>query len=120
MANLLLIEDLPDNAALVQRVLQAQNHQIVWVQTAEEALQQAEINLPDLILLDLGLPDLDGQTLVGYLRRIPGLQRVPILVLTAWPEEIARQMVTAYGCDAYLSKPLDIRRLTQIIHTLLA
>ena len=116
MPDILLIEDIADNASLVQRVLTAQGCQIRWADTAEGGLMLAEEQIPDLVLLDLGLPDIDGQTLVGYLRQVPGLEQIPIIAVTAWPEEIARQMVTAYGCDNYISKPLDIRRFIEMVN----
>jgi two-component system, cell cycle response regulator DivK len=117
MPDILLIEDIADNAALVKRVLGSQGYAIRWAQTAEEGLAEAERVAPQMILLDLGLPDIDGQTLVGYLRGVAGLDQVPIIVVTAWPEETARQMVTAYGCNGYISKPLDIRAFIQTINS---
>ncbi len=116
MPNILLIEDIPDNASLVKRVLGSQGYQVIWVETAEEGLAQAESQKPDLILLDLGLPDIDGQTLVGYLREVPGLAETPIIAVTAWPEETARMMVTAYGCNGYISKPIDVSAFIKTIN----
>ena len=116
MPNILLIEDIPDNASLVKRVLGSQGYVINWAQTAEEGLGQAEQNPPELILLDLGLPDIDGQTLVGYLRALPGLETVPIIAVSAWPEESGRLMVTAYGCNEYVSKPIDVRAFINTVN----
>lgn len=117
MPDILLIEDIPDNASLVKRILASQGYTITWAASAEEGLAQAEQNLPDMILLDLGLPDIDGQTLVGYLRQVPGMEAVPIIAVTAWPEETARLMVTAYGCNGYISKPIDVRQFIQTINS---
>lgn len=116
MAYILLIEDNPDNAFLVKRILEAQGYEIGWASTAEDGLALAQEQTPDLILLDLGLPDIDGQTLVGYLRRLPGIERIPIIAVTAWPVETARQMVTAYGCDGYFSKPIDVRDFIKTVN----
>ena len=116
MTRILLIEDIPDNAALVQRILNSQGYQVTWAETAEEGLAIVEQSLPHLVLLDLGLPDIDGQTLVGYLRNIPGMKKVPIIAVTAWPEETARQMVTAYGCNDYISKPIDVRAFLKMVN----
>ncbi len=71
---------------------------------------------PGLILLDLGLPDIDGQTLVRYFRNMPELDDVPIIVVTAWPEETAKNMVTAYGCNGYIGKPVDIHLLSDTVN----
>ncbi len=117
MLDVLYIEDIADNASLVQRVLSSQGYNVRWAQTAEEGLSMAEENPPQLILLDLGLPDIDGQTLVGYLRQVPSLASTPIVALTAWPEETARMMVTAYGCNGYVSKPFDVRQFISMVNS---
>jgi two-component system, cell cycle response regulator DivK len=116
MPNILLIEDIADNAELVRRVLTPQGYQITWAETAEGGLVEAESHLPELVLLDLGLPDIDGQTLVSYLRDLPGMREVPIIAVTAWPEETAREMVTAYGCNNYISKPIDVRAFIRMVN----
>ncbi len=117
MHNILLIEDIADNASLVKRVLNSQGYAVTWAETAEAGLAEAEQNPPDMILLDLGLPDIDGQTLVGYLRQIPGVDAKPIVAVTAWPEETARMMVNAYGCNGYVSKPIDVRAFIDLINS---
>ncbi|MBN1667239.1 MAG: response regulator [Anaerolineales bacterium] len=109
---ILLIEDIDDNAALVMKVLKARGYEVLWANTGEKGLDMAAEYTPGLILLDLGLPDIDGQTLVRYFRGMTELEHVPIVVVTAWPEETARKMVTAYRCDDYIGKPVDIHVLT--------
>ena len=68
---ILLVEDLDDNATLVRKVLTARGYEVLWANTGEKGLDMAVENPPGLILLDLGLPDIDGQTLVQYFRNIP-------------------------------------------------
>lgn len=116
MHTILLIEDIPDNAMLVQKILTSQGYEVLWAKTAAQGLEMAEKYLPDMILLDLGLPDIDGQTLVGYLRNVPELASVPIIVVSAWPEETARNMVTAYGCDGYVAKPINVRYFIEVVN----
>ncbi len=113
---ILLVEDLDDNATLVRKVLNAQGYNVLWANTGKRGLDMAAKNPPGLILLDLGLPDIDGQTLVRYFREIPELDNVPIIVVTAWPEETAKAMVTAYGCNDYIGKPVDIHLLVNIVN----
>jgi len=120
MTRILYIEDIADNAALVQRIMDAQGYRLDWADTAEAGLALAELETPDLVLLDLGLPDLDGQTLVGYLRRLPGMALVPILVVSAWPVETVRRMVDAYGCTDYIDKPIDVRQFISKVNQYLA
>jgi len=105
--NVLMIEDNPNNAMLVRRILEARSVEVTHAWDGESGLQMVMEQHPDLILLDLGLPDLDGQTVASFIRRIPELERVPMIAVTAWPEETAREMVRAYGCDDFISKPID-------------
>jgi len=84
-------------------------------ENAETGLEMAFNLHPDLILLDLGLPDADGQTLSVWMRNDPVLEAVPIIVLTAWPEEVVRHTVEAYNLDGYLCKPFTLAELVQTI-----
>ncbi len=106
MTKILLVEDILDNAALVRKALSGRNYEIVHALDAETGLQLALAHIPDLILLDLGLPDYDGQTLAGWLRAEPALTSTPIIAVTAWPEETAKKMVESYGFDGYICKPI--------------
>jgi DNA-binding response OmpR family regulator len=112
---ILLIEDMDDNASLVLKVLKARGYEVLWANTGEKGLAMAAEHRPGLILLDLGLPDVDGQTLVRFFRNMPEIADVPIVVVTAWPEETARAMTEAYGCDAIITKPVDIHLLTDTV-----
>jgi two-component system cell cycle response regulator DivK len=106
MTKILLIEDMPDTADLVRRVLTLDGYEFIHAPDAETGLSMARQHLPDLILLDLGLPDYDGQTLAGWLRDESALADTPIIAFTAWPQETAKKMVESYGCNGYISKPI--------------
>jgi two-component system cell cycle response regulator DivK len=106
MTKILLVEDIPDNAELVRKALSKSGYEVVHALDAETGMQMALEHIPDLILLDLGLPDYDGQTLAGWLRAEPVLQSTPIVAFTAWPEETAKTMVESYGFDGYICKPI--------------
>lgn len=108
MARILVIEDVPNNMELARKILVAHGYEVLEAEDAETGFDVAVAELPDLILMDLGLPDTDGQTLVGWMRRTPSLAHTPIIAFTAWPEETARTMVSAYGCDDYISKPITL------------
>lgn len=105
----MIIEDNPQNALLMKRVLQVHNHQVIHRDEGEAGLQAAIEEVPDLILLDLGLPDIDGQTVATFIKRTPALENIPIVAVTAWPEESAREMAEAYGCNGFISKPINTR-----------
>jgi two-component system cell cycle response regulator DivK len=119
MPKILVIEDNPDSAELEKRVLAAKGYEVLEAPDAETGLQLAVDQHPDAIVLDLGLPDADGQTLVGWMRRVPALAHIPIIACTAWPEETARKMVEAYGCDGYIRKPISVATFAEQIATYL-
>ena len=93
MTKILIIEDFPDTVAVVRRALETSGYEVIHAPDAETGLETARTQTPDLILLDLGLPDYDGQTLIGWLRDVPALAQTPIIAFTAWPYETARQMI---------------------------
>jgi two-component system cell cycle response regulator DivK len=109
ISKILVIEDNQQNALLMRRILEARQHQILHASEGETGLRIAVEEVPDLILVDLGLPDIDGQTLVTFIRRVPELADIPIVAVTAWPEETAREMAEAYGCTGFISKPINTR-----------
>lgn len=82
---------------------------MIHVNEGEAGLRTAVDESPELILIDLGLPDIDGQTLVTLMKRTPELKGIPLVAVTAWPEDTARDMVIAYGCDGFISKPINTR-----------
>jgi len=106
MSGILVVDDNDDHIELVSRILSARGYTVLAATDGESGLQAAIDHQPDLILMDLGLPDVDGQTLVGWMRRVPELSHTPIIAVTAWPPETARKMAEAYGCDGYISKPI--------------
>jgi len=108
MPRVLVIEDIDDNAELLERVLTARGYEVMRAPDGETGLQMALDLKPDLVLLDLGLPDIDGQTVASQMRRTPELASTPIVVVTAWPEDTAQKMVEVYGCNGYISKPINV------------
>ena len=119
MAKILYIEDIQDNITLVEKIVTSRGHEFLFARNAESGLAMAFESKPDLILLDLGLPDADGQTLSVWLRGDPTLSSTPIIVLTAWPEEVVRQTVKAYNLNGYLCKPFSLIDLVNKIDSVL-
>lgn len=115
MATILIFEDDPYQSRLMQRLLEHAGHQVTVAQRGEDGLRIAMASVPDLILLDLGLPDMDGQTIAGLIKGSSLLGHIPLVAVTAWPEDFASQMTRAYGCDGCLTKPISARSFaTQI------
>lgn len=109
MKTILLIEDNVDSARITTRALKPYGYRLLHASDGESGLLMAMEEKPDLILLDLGLPDLEGQTLAGLIKSRPETAQVPLVAVTAWPPDTARQMAEAYGCDGYISKPISPR-----------
>jgi len=108
---ILVIEDNLVNLELVTDLLEANHFIVSQAQTAEEGLRLArEIN-PDLILMDLSLPGMDGLAATKTLRADPATSHLPIIALTAHAMRGDENLALAAGCDAYLSKPIDTRSL---------
>jgi CheY-like chemotaxis protein len=107
---ILIIEDNPQNARLMKRTLENKNYTILHAEDGESGLEMAYQSHPQLILLDLGLPDVDGQAVAARLKQDPDMQHIPLVVVTAWPSETAGQMIAAYGCEGYIAKPIDTRQ----------
>lgn len=120
MSKILVIEDNQQHALLIRRILEAHSHEVVHVSDGETGLKTAVEAGPEIILVDLGLPDIDGQMLVALLKRVPELQNVPVVAVTAWPKDTAREIALAYGCDGFISKPINTRTFPEQIATFLA
>ncbi len=119
MASIIIIEDNQQNARLVAKLLRNAGHQVTLAETGEAGLTSAFENTPDLVLVDLGLPDLDGQTVVALLRQQANLATIPVLAFTAWPEDKAHEMATAYGCNGVIIKPIDTRAFVDRVEAFL-
>jgi len=110
MSTILIIEDYYDNARLMMCALRPHGYRLLHASDGESGLLMAVEEKPDLILLDLGLPDVEGQTLATLIKGTPELAQVPLVAVTAWPPDTAGQMARAYGCNGYISKPISPRR----------
>ncbi|MCB0190454.1 MAG: hybrid sensor histidine kinase/response regulator [Anaerolineae bacterium] len=114
-STILNVEDTPENRHLVRRILESQGYQVVDAENALQGIEKALEIRPDLILMDINLPDLDGFTAVTRMRSYSQLSSVPILALTARTVHDDRERAKAIGCDGYLNKPIDFDELiTQV------
>lgn len=108
---ILYIEDNFENRLLVRRILEAEGYRVVEAEDGPRGLALAQSMRPDLILVDLHLPDIDGYELVRRFKQMPHLQGVPIVALTADVIRGARERALATGCDGYIPKPIDVDAL---------
>jgi two-component system cell cycle response regulator DivK len=106
--SVLYVEDNDDNRLLVRRVLQAEGFDVFEARSAAEGYQSAYEHRPDLILVDINMPDVDGLTLTSRLKQSPGLAQIPIVALTANVMRGDRERTILAGCDGYIQKPIDV------------
>jgi len=110
---ILYVEDNVDNMILVRRALEARGYEFLWAQNGSSGVELAETNVPDVILLDINLPDIDGYEVARRLRNSgkSSLVYVPIIAVTANALRGDAEKALAAGCDVYMSKPINIREL---------
>jgi two-component system cell cycle response regulator DivK len=114
-AVILYIEDNIDNRTLIRRILTAEGYELIEAGNAGEALSTLKILHPDLILMDINMPEVDGYTLTTQIRALPGFENIPIVALTANVMRGDREKSLEAGCDGYIQKPIDIDLLPQQI-----
>jgi two-component system cell cycle response regulator len=107
----LVIEDHPMDLKLINVVLETGGHIVHQRTSAEGAVEAILADPPDVILLDLRLPGMDGPTLVRQLKAGAETRGIPIVAVTAFPDLYRREEMLAAGCDAYILKPIDTREL---------
>ncbi len=110
-ATILYVEDNIANRLLVRRVLEASGFIVMEAENARQTFSMIKTSPPDLILMDINMPDIDGYTLTGQLKQIPELKNVPIIALTANVMKGDRERTLDAGCDGYLQKPIDVDNL---------
>ncbi len=119
MPRILLVEDNEENRDALARRLTRRGYDVVFAITGTEAVARAETERPDLILMDMNLPELDGWEATRRIRATPGGQNVPIIALTAHAMTADRQKALEVGCADHHSKPVDFPRLLTQIEALL-
>jgi two-component system cell cycle response regulator DivK len=109
-ARILYIEDKPDNRLLVRRILMAEGMEVIEAASADEGVNLARMEHPDLILMDINMPGKDGFSATFDIRQIPELDHIPIVALTANVMKGDKERSLSAGCDGYIPKPIDVDR----------
>jgi len=117
---ILIVEDNPRNMRLMEMILRAKNYTLLKAVDGEEALDIAIREQPDLIIMDIRLPKMNGLEVTRKLRQNPVFSHTPIIGVTAYAMKGDREEIIEAGCDAYLSKPIDTRELPEVIAGMLS
>lgn len=110
---ILHVEDNLDNRILVRRLLQSCGYQVLEAGNADKAREILKANRPNLILMDINMPDVDGYTLTNEIKNMPNQAGVPIVAITANVMKGDRERVLNAGCDGYIEKPIDVDRFLE-------
>ena len=119
MARILLVEDNEMNRDMLSRRLQRKGYSVLIAHDGEQGLAKAHSEIPDLILMDISLPFIDGYEVTRRLKANPRTRHIPVIALTAHALLTDRDKALKAGCDDYDTKPVDFARLTEKIETLL-
>lgn len=117
---ILVVEDNPDNRILITDVLSSLSYEVLIAEDGQEGVDLAESEVPDLILMDLSLPKVDGWAATQQIKEKPALAHIPIIALTAHAMVGDREKALQAGCNDYISKPIDLRELASKLAHFLA
>lgn len=115
----LLVEDTEDNRVMMRRLLEMSGYSVTEAVNGIEAVSQAERETPQIILMDLSLPIVDGLAATRRIRQLPGSKGIPIIAVSAHDTMDFHAEALAAGCDAYITKPIDYGELEGLIESLL-
>jgi CheY-like chemotaxis protein len=118
-AKILLVEDTEDNRFMMRRLLEMDGYAVVEARNGQEALTVAQSEKPELILMDLSLPVIDGLAATRLLRQIQEFADTPIIAVSAHDTSDFKGEALAAGCNSYITKPIDFAELEELIARLL-
>lgn len=114
---ILVVEDHPTQLKLARLVLGFDGHSVSEAAAAAQATASINADRPDIILLDLALPGVDGLMLARKLKADPATRDIYIVAVTSYPQEYTKSAALAAGCDAYIPKPINTRELSRQLDT---
>ena len=120
VVTVLLVEDTEDNRQMMRKLLELSDFRVVEATNGKEAVELAGRVQPEIILMDLSLPLIDGLAATRQIRLLPGLSKVPIVAVSAHDTTDFHSEALQAGCDAYVTKPIDYPELEEVVLRLLA
>lgn len=118
MSKILVVEDNPTNMVLTVFILESAGHYVLQAENAAIAMQMALEEQPDLIFMDIQLPDIDGLEATRQLKADPVTKKIPVYALTAFAMKGDKERISTSGCDGYLSKPFSHKELLDVVQML--
>jgi two-component system cell cycle response regulator DivK len=115
MSVILIVEDNERNLKLVRDVLQVKGYETLEAVTGEDGVKLAVEKKPDLVLMDIQLPGINGIEALGQLRANPVTEKIPVIAVTASVMQQDRKMITAAGFDAYVGKPINLKEFLDAV-----
>jgi two-component system, cell cycle response regulator DivK len=119
MKTVMLVEDTEDNRFMMRRLLEMSGYRVIEARNGEEAVRTAEAQVPELILMDLSLPLIDGLAATRLIRKIPACKQTPIIAVSAHDTSDFHLEALEAGCNCYVTKPIDFSQLEDLISQLL-
>ena len=116
--SVLVVEDSPDTLSLLNVLFQRKGCRVLAAESAAEAIEIASHETPDIIISDIGMPEMNGYELLTALRKLPGLENVPAVAITGYAMEEDRDRALAAGFDAHIAKPVDPDELFEVVQKL--
>jgi len=116
----LLVEDYEDNRLMMRQLLELSGYRVFEATNGEQAIRLARLEIPDLILMDLSLPQVDGLSATRQIRTVPYLRNTPIIAVSAHDTADFHAEALASGCNEYVTKPIDFGQLESVIRDLLS
>ncbi|MFQ5851155.1 MAG: response regulator [Candidatus Binatia bacterium] len=116
---ILIVEDHVDSREILKMQIHTLGYEVIEAVSGEEALEKALVEVPDLIIMDLGLPGMNGIEAAAKLKQQQKTTSMPVLAYTAWREEEIKEEAEKAGIAAYLTKPAELRRFRELIQKLL-
>jgi len=118
--SVLLVEDYEDNRMMMKQLLELSGYRVFEATNGAQAIKLARLEIPDLILMDLSLPQVDGLSATRQIRSVPYLRTVPIIAVSAHDTADFHAEALASGCNEYVTKPIDFGELETVIRNLLS
>ena len=115
MSVILIVEDNEKNMKLVRDVLQFKGYETIEAVTGNDGVRLAKERKPDLVLMDIQLPDIDGITALGRIRADPATQKIPVIAVSASVMPDDQQRIVASGFDAYVTKPINVKNFVETV-----